>query len=73
MKRNQVRGEVVVKLEDGPQQDDYINFEGVRPSTGKPQKGIILSCSVLSSPKLHEVSGILEDISLWRPIQQFEI
>ena len=59
MKRNQVYRGVIVKLEDGPQQNDYLNFEGVRPSAGKPQKGIILSCSVLSSPKLHQVSGIL--------------
>ena len=39
----QVEEGEVVKLQDGPQQDDYLNFEGVCPSSGKPQKGIILS------------------------------
>ena len=46
------RGKPVVKLEDGPQQGDYLNFEGLCPSPGKPQKGIILLCSALSSPEL---------------------
>ena len=57
MKHIQVEERPAVKLQDGPQQGDYLNFEGLCPSPGKPQKGIILVFSVVITGTVKSIKG----------------